>query len=197
MQTKTYVTSDLHFNHTGVLSMERKQFSTIEEHNEYIINEYNKVVHENDTCYILGDVGFINPKHSSLKELSILVKRLHGKKILIRGNHDIFTNQEAINQLGFSAVYDGPIYLPYSKGSIILSHEPVQECFHNPYCINVHGHLHGANLKMDNFYNVNISNTKYKPVPMSVFKKIVRKKCWNRQETYGNEWYYSLYEKEN
>lgn len=194
---KIFITADLHFNHKGILSMERKQFSSIEAHNEYIIEQYNKVVGENDTCYILGDVGFIGKKGGTLTDLSHLVHRLNGHKILIKGNHDVFTDQEAIKQLGFVSVQNGPIYLPYSQGKIILSHEPVQECLNNPYCINVHGHLHGSNLKLDNFYNVNISNTNYRPVPVSVFKKIARKKCWNRQETYGNEWYYSLYKKEN
>ena len=84
-----YVCSDLHFNHTNILGFCRSNFTTIEEHNEYIIKQYNSVVGKDDLVYILGDVGF-TPE----KALSELVKRLNGRKILLVGNHDKLTDRE-------------------------------------------------------------------------------------------------------
>ena len=52
-----YVISDLHLNHKNIVNMGRP-FETLQEHNDYVIEEYNKVVGKDDLVYILGDVGF-------------------------------------------------------------------------------------------------------------------------------------------
>lgn len=184
-----FVTADLHFNHPGILALERTNFSCIEQHNEFIIKQYNKVVGEEDTCYILGDLGFSDPKL-----LGQLVRQLNGHKILIKGNHDKFTTKEYKTLMGFEAVKEGPIYF-YDKNctaKIIFSHEPSREAFENPYVINIHGHLHNSDLDLPNFFNVNIARTNYLPVNIESFYETIRK-CKNRREVFGKEWYYNFY----
>lgn len=190
---KTYVTADLHLQHKGIISFERGRFKSIEEHDEYIISCLNRCLGPNDTLYILGDVGF--RQGGDLSSLGRLIKRIEcRRKILVYGNHDHFSEQEALSVLGFDEVYKGPIYYPdpEANGKIILSHQPVKEAFENPYVINVHGHIHNGTIEADGFYNVNIAQTNYLPQDIRTFVNIAKKRK-SRVERFGEEWYYDLY----
>lgn len=177
-----YVCSDLHFNHTNILGFCRSNFATIEEHNEYIIRQYNSVVGKDDLVYILGDIGF-TPE----KALSELVKRLNGRKILLVGNHDKLTDRE-YRAMGFIDVVRHPIYY---NTHIILSHVPIEEAYNSEYIINVHGHLHKNHIvNLPNFFNVNVELNDYKPINMEVFEKQAERMCLrNRWAPFGKEWY--------
>lgn len=188
-----YVTADWHFNHEGILAFERGSFGTIEDHNSTIIQNYNNRVKEGDTCYVLGDIGFGNER-----DLAALVKKLRGKKILIMGNHDRLPT-DAYLRMGFAEVHRGPIYYDENNGvgapagRIILSHEPVREAFDNPYVINIHGHLHNADLDLSNFFNVNVARTDYYPVPLHSFIDETLHLTKGRAEKIGHEWYWRYY----
>ena len=82
-----YFTSDIHFGHKNVIKHNARPFSSVEEMDEAIISAWNKKVHANDTVYIVGDVTLD-------KDMAQYVTRLKGKKILIRGNHDIYCQKE-------------------------------------------------------------------------------------------------------
>ena len=81
-----YFTSDTHFNHTNILKYEpeTRPFETIEEMNETLIANWNNVVKEEDTVYVLGDFFM-----GMLDAIEPIYNRLNGKVILIRGNHDL------------------------------------------------------------------------------------------------------------
>lgn len=55
---KFWLTSDLHFWHKNICKYCNRPFETIEQMNKEIINRYNSVVSEDDTVFILGDLGF-------------------------------------------------------------------------------------------------------------------------------------------
>ena len=179
-----WVTSDLHFNHPGILRMSRPQFASIEEHNEYIIKKHNEKVGKDDLVYILGDIGF-----TPIKALAPLIRRLNGRKILILGNHDKGTVGE-YRAMGFIEVYDHPVFF---SNEIILSHEPCQEAYNNPYVFNIHGHTHLNSLKSNNYINVCLEKTNYKPLDLKSLQENIRKQVKSRKESFGKEWYYNLY----
>lgn len=77
-------TSDLHLGHRNIL-LSRQQFASIDEHDEFIIRQWNKKVHKNDNVYILGDLSF-----RAEQPISYYLSRMKGKKHLIVGNHDSF-----------------------------------------------------------------------------------------------------------
>ena len=180
-----WVTSDLHLNHPGILKTCRK-FSDINEHNEYIIKQYNSVVDKDDLVYILGDVGF-----TPMKDLSPLIQKLNGRKVLVLGNHDKGTEGE-YRKMGFIDVKSSPIY--YSS-NIILSHEPVKEAFNNPYVYNIHGHLHQSIVDLPNFINSNIELHDYKPMSLKDLQEQINQKTKSRNEKFGEEWYYEIFQR--
>ena len=81
-----WLTSDLHFNHKNILKYEpeTRPFETVEEMNETLFNNWNSVVGNEDTVYVLGD--FFMGKTDKISEI---INRLNGKEIvLVSGNHD-------------------------------------------------------------------------------------------------------------
>lgn len=188
-----YVTSDLHFNHKNICNLERymldrnlmQNITTVEEYNNMVVRRINEVVDEKDTLYILGDFAFGN-----FQAMKYWLSKLNGYKILILGNHDRFTAEEAVRNIGFDEAYEGPIYLPGSKGKIILSHYPLLECYNNPYiAFNLHGHLHGSVLDLDNYINIGFGVNHFKPVDL---ERIIKKSNGvgkSRREKFLSEWY--------
>lgn len=76
-----FYTSDTHFNHDFVA--QTRNFDTAEEHDEALIERFNKILTKRDQLWILGDV-FMGSVTTGLP----LVARLRGVKHLVLGNHD-------------------------------------------------------------------------------------------------------------
>ena len=73
----------IYLGHRGIISMQNRPFENIQEMNQILIQNYNAVVHKNDTVYILGDISH----HLPMDRANELISRLNGKKILIKGNN--------------------------------------------------------------------------------------------------------------
>lgn len=130
-----FLVSDTHFGHTGVCRFTRndgvtklRPWDSAEEMDEAMIAAWNDRVRPNDKVYHLGDV-VINRK--ALKTLS----RLNGDKVLIRGNHDIFRDDEY-------RMYFRELRAYHVMNGLILSHIPVHEASLGRFGCNIHGHLH-------------------------------------------------------
>lgn len=80
---KRWYTSDLHFGHKRIIELCNRPFRDVTEMDHTIMRNWNSVVHDEDTVYILGDLAMGNIKESLNR-----VKMLKGKKILVPGNHD-------------------------------------------------------------------------------------------------------------
>ena len=80
---KVWFTSDLHFWHKNICKYCNRPFETMEEMNQALINNWTSVVKEDDTVFVLGDMGFCG-----YDKLEPLMSQLNGKKYLIQGNHD-------------------------------------------------------------------------------------------------------------
>lgn len=140
-----FVIGDTHFGHTN--SWEKfklpngdplRPFTSTEEMDEVMIERWNAKVKPDDTVYHVGDV-VINRKSLHL------VKRLNGKKRLIRGNHDIFKDAD-YNEVGFTALYGVRVFVD----QFILSHIPLHpDCVTERFKVNVHGHLHANQVMID------------------------------------------------
>ena len=188
-QPQSWITSDLHLNHIRVplfsrTSLEQNGLSYIQDvkdWNEMIINRINSVVRPFDTLWILGDVGF-----GPFEQLKELINRINGYKILVMGNHDKFSMASAY-RMGFEQVFDGPTFLPNTRGMILLSHAPAYEAYVSPYiACNLHGHIHEGSLNLPRFFNMNIAMNEYLPVNV---KKFLKYTANSRREPFLYEWY--------
>lgn len=164
-----YVTSDLHFGHKNIIEYENRPFKDIEEMDKKLIENWNNIITDKDTIYILGDFSW----HRGEKTNEIL-KKLKGRKILIIGNHDRnFLSDKKFDRSLFEAIYD---YLVIKNNGThyVLFHYPIAEFDgkNNGY-IHLYGHIHSMmpelEKKLKYSYNVGIDRNNYKPVNIEYF----------------------------
>ena len=136
----TFLVSDTHFGHMGVCKFmgpdgftKLRPWNSPEEMDEEMVKRWNEIVRPNDKVYHLGDV-VINRK--ALRTLH----RLNGDKVLIRGNHDIFRDEEY-------RTYFRELRAYHVLNGMILSHIPVHEASLGRFGVNIHGHLHASRVK--------------------------------------------------
>lgn len=133
-----YVISDLHLGHKNILkySGPLRGGTTSEEHDAWIIEQWNSVVRKSDLVYLLGDVAF---NEEALKK----VGRLKGQKLLVRGNHDVLSTNKYMP-------YFTNVHGLYShRGVFWLSHAPIHPAELRGR-FNIHGHVHQNSILLDN-----------------------------------------------
>lgn len=141
-----YIISDQHFHHYNICSFDGRPFSDIEEMNQALIDNWNSVVRDGDTVYVLGDMFY---RAASDKVFNVL-DRLKGDIIYIFGNHErpIIRNEKVVKEylkethdyLDIPHTYEGDDY------RIVLSHYPIP-LFNGHFRENVvhfYGHVHNS-----------------------------------------------------
>lgn len=159
-----YFTADLHFDDKNILNYENRPFADVEDMNAQLIKRWNGVVTSNDVIYVLGDFGAMG------REKEIL-SSLNGRKILVKGNHDVSSN-EYYRKCGFSEVYGLPVIF---ENFWILSHEPIYVNENMPYA-NLFGHIHNSPLYKtysSHHYCVTVERTNYMPISFEEIKKSI------------------------
>ena len=121
--------ADLHLSHTNMAL--HRGFSTVEEHDEHIIEKWNSTVHKRDVTYILGDITMekSSPYH--------MIDRLNGIKHVVLGNHDrqqdVKKLLEHVNSVAGMVQYKG----------VMLTHCPIHPMeLDYRFNRNIHGHIH-------------------------------------------------------
>jgi calcineurin-like phosphoesterase family protein len=176
-----YFVSDLHFGHKNILAMERVQFTSIQEHDEFLFSVLNKTLHKDDVLYNLGDFAVCS-KERTLYYLERYAK-LPCRKIIILGNHDPYSS---LYDKYFDTVSSVPIW--YSK-RILLSHEPMPV---TDGCLNLHGHLHSAYIGRPNYINCNIHELCYQLLKEDDVQKRLQMLPKDSAK-FLHEWYAPLY----
>ena len=130
-----FLVSDTHFGHKGVCHFtlndgvtKLRPFDTPEEMDEFMVEAWNAKVRPNDKVYHLGDVVMHR------RSLSIM-DRLNGDKVLIRGNHDIFKDDDYRKYFRELRAY-------HVMNGMILSHIPIHSDSLGRFGVNIHGHTH-------------------------------------------------------
>lgn len=132
--SNTFLIADPHLSHEGVCHFLRADGSKLRpwdssaEMDEAMVANWNGVVGPHDKVYVLGDV-VMRPRH-----LPIL-SRLNGRKVLIKGNHDIF-------KMKLYAQYFYDIRAYHMLDKCWLSHIPIHPESVGRVRVNVHGHIH-------------------------------------------------------
>ncbi len=131
--TQVFMIADLHFGDERIISYENRPFASAEEMDKQLIDNWNRVVGEQDKVFVLGDFSCHEPE----RDREIL-RALKGHKILIMGNHDRHRSCKEWRNLGFEECVEWPVLY---KEFFILSHEPVYLNANMPYA-NFYGHVH-------------------------------------------------------
>ena len=144
--SKIFVTSDTHFGHDRAFVYEPRGFTSIEEHDIAITENWNKVVSEDDIVYHLGDVMLGNNNYG-IGCLALL----NGHIKIIPGNHDTTTRLELYKELPNVEVLGLAEMIKYKKYNFYLSHHPTltsnleKAPFLRMHLINLYGHTHQKN----------------------------------------------------
>lgn len=134
---KIFFTSDLHFGHANVIRYDNRPFASVEEMDRELVKRWNNKVSEEDTVYVLGDVSWYG--HKKTREL---ISSMNGRKVLIRGNHDI-SNEGML--CGFDAEYDYKEVYLNKKTKIVLCHYPIVFFNRHHYgSYMFYGHVHNS-----------------------------------------------------
>lgn len=161
--SRVFVIADTHFGHANVLKYTTRGqlFANIEEHDETLIENWNKTVTNRDVVFHLGDVTWDARKSFLDKTLT----RLNGKrKYLVGGNHD---DPKKL------APYFDAIYGVKDTGRrlCVLTHVPVYAQALYRWEFNIHGHTHDnlvlTNGKIDPKYVcVSCEHTQMRPIDL-------------------------------
>ena len=180
---KIHITSDTHFNHANIIKYCNRPFKGINEMNDVIIDNWNRIVKKDDIVYHLGDF-FLGSKF----DLKNIVDRLNGIIYLIRGNHDRLT-VKSYEDCGIIVLKNAPIIIDEYK--IMLSHRPLPDRMIKKEYINIHGHIHQKKLEdiydttlfdKDKHINVSCDVLNFKPILLNnLLKKGDKSDLHNRR----------------
>ena len=143
--SEIFITSDIHFCHNKPFLYEPRDFTSIEEMNEAIVERWNEVVKSDDTVYNLGDFA-MNDVDAAIS----YIQRLNGNIIWIAGNHDSKAKIDKIlgacwqQDLSYCGYADT---LKVHKFNFYLSHYPtltsnMDDTGLRHRVISLHGHTH-------------------------------------------------------
>lgn len=129
--------ADTHFGHEKILQMDSRPFSSVDEMDSTLIENWNSRVSEEDSVYVLGDAFWGKETHCIE-----IMEQLRGHKHLIQGNHNriagrLGTYWESIKP--YDEIID-------CGRTVVLSHYP--RMFYNGQkfgAVMLHGHVHKTN----------------------------------------------------
>ena len=128
-----FFTADTHFNHANIIRYCGRPFSSTDEMNAAMIENWNDAVKPRDTVYHLGDFGFGG--------IEDVLRKLNGKIILIVGSHD----QAALKFKDRFKEVARMMEIAYQKQHIVLCHYAMRT-WRNSHrgSWHLYGHSHGT-----------------------------------------------------
>jgi calcineurin-like phosphoesterase family protein len=135
---KVWFSSDLHLNHQAVINFGR-QFDSVSHMNDYILNETNKVVRENDLLVLCGDTMMGEKDY-----IQFLNSLICDNIIMLFGNHCNRSKMQSALIECDKLIYIGDyVELNVEKQIICCSHFPQFNWnYQDDGAISLHGHLH-------------------------------------------------------
>lgn len=137
--------SDHHLGHEGMCRFVNADGSKVRPHecaeDMYVDmrDRHNAIVQPADRVYMLGDVAI---KRQSLQ----LLATFNGRKVLIKGNHDIFKLKDYLP-------WFDDIRASWYLNNYLLTHIPVHPASKSRFSGNIHGHVHSNTLEDQWYYN--------------------------------------------
>ena len=177
---KVYFTSDTHFNHANIIGFCSRPFKNVNEMNETLITNWNRIVGADDIVFHLGDFCL-----GGSAEWTNVLNRLNGKIYLIVGNHDMKNLRQSYYDRFEEIVMQKHIEI--GKQKIYLNHCPFL-CYGGAYkdTWQLFGHVHTSknntgkdasrlNMLFPTQYDVGVDNNNFTPVSFDQVKAIIQK----------------------
>lgn len=178
--SKVFFSSDLHFGHNRGFLYEPRGFTSIEEHDAAIVENWNKVVKPEDSVYLLGDL-MLNDNEGGIAKLN----QLNGTIYYIRGNHCsdmrcvLYKEKTSMIPLCSQFETSWASVKKINGYSFYLSHYPTMTSYLENmaplkhHLINLHGHTHSkSKFYQDIPFMYNVALDAHNNTPVS-FDEII------------------------
>lgn len=154
-----------HFGHQNIIKYCNRPFSSVQEMDDIIINNWNSKVQPKDLVYHLGDFSFPSPIH--------YLPKLNGNIILILGNHDKHIGNLA-NSNKILSIHD-LLFLKMYKPGIMLCHYSLR-VWHKSHFNSWHlySHSHGMLPPQGKSWDVGVDNNNFFPLSIDEIADIMK-----------------------
>ena len=164
--SRILITSDLHLGHKNIHKY-RQQFSSAEEHHEYVYERLATNVNKADTIYFLGDVAFTPEWLAKIKAIPCRHKKL------VCGNHD----RDHFSMAELCDAFDS-VDAMYSSRNVWWQHCPMHPEEIRRRLYNIHGHTHqylimNGDVPSYRYFNACLEHTDYKPITFEEVDRIM------------------------
>lgn len=164
---ETFLIADTHFGHRDIIGYENRPFADAADMDRRLVENWNHAVATEDSVLMLGDFAL-----ACDERIRELLATLHGRKILVMGNHDQSRPPAWWQEAGFALACPYPIVY---DGMLLLSHEPLYVNANMPY-VNIFGHVHGNPAYKDvsgQHLCVSCERIDYTPVSLKRVKEMI------------------------
>lgn len=145
-----FFTGCTHFGHANIIKLANRPFVNVEDMNETLVENWNRVVRKHDTVFHLGDFAYKGGDRDAF------LSRLNGKIHRVQGNHDPENWGAALMDIHVNG------------RKIVLCHYPIEEW--NGWwqgALHLHCHTHQPHfVTADRRFNVTVEACHYRPVAL-------------------------------
>lgn len=186
-EDEVFFTSDLHFNHAGIIDLCGRPFTDRDDMAHQLITNWNSVVDKDQTVIDEGDFAWTG----NIDFIKDLRSQLNGNILKVYGNHDY---QNKFDRQVIQDIFGGTIYdileieidnpdLEEGFSKVFNCHYPLYEW--NRGAVHAHGHCHTKGERVIEFnpfrYDVGVDNNNYKPVSWLELKEIINYQVFNNK----------------
>lgn len=162
--SRVFFISDTHFGHRNICRY-RPEFTSVEQHDEFVFDGIMNTVTKRDTLWICGDVCFNMSTFN--KYIIPICERVSVLRIVL-GNHDNERLEAPKIQDYVNLGVD--IFGVTKYKNCWVSHAPIHtEELRGKH--NIHGHVHRASINDGRYINVSCEAVDYKPIDFQCIQK--------------------------
>jgi calcineurin-like phosphoesterase family protein len=166
-----WFTSDMHLLHPKIVGICERP-TTVEDHDQWLIDRFNSIVNKKDELYLLGDISMAN-KIATEK----LLQKINGIKHLIPGNHDNSIDTSTYFKYIHNNIHDFNFNSPsYPNLHLVLCHYPLaswnRKIFGSGH---LYGHVHGRLPGIGLSFDVGVDANDYLPLNLEqIYDKLTK-----------------------
>lgn len=178
-----FFSSDMHYWHYNCIKYCNRPFTSVEEMNAAMINNWNSVVKPEHRVLILGDFSF-----AKTQDTTDILKQLNGHKTLLMGNHDWKWTRTKYLKCGMDEVIRdswvqteieglGPVtisHFPYSEPGTTQDQRYLDKRPQNYGGWLLCGHVHHHWKTRNKMINVGVDVWDFTPVALDQIKELMK-----------------------